>query len=98
MELTSHRVLNPWEWLSDKVNDEISNHPELKTVSVGVYQFKNIILEVEVFALDHEGLVKPVANSLAGKTQEKKDSSLQRAKKIYGEFRIKVLLYCHLKI
>ena len=67
--------------ISDKVNDEISNHPELKTVSVGVYQFKNIIREVEVFALDHEGLVKPVANSLAGKTEEKKESSLQRAKK-----------------
>ncbi len=28
--------------ISDKANDELHNHPDLKTVSVGVYQFKNI--------------------------------------------------------
>ena len=45
--------------LSDKVRDEISNHPDLKTVSVGIYQLKNINRPVEVFALDHPELVKP---------------------------------------
>ena len=58
--------------ISDKVNDELHNHPNFKTVSMGTYQFKNIERLVEVFALDHEALVKPVANSLEGKTQEKK--------------------------
>jgi TolB-like protein len=58
--------------ISDKVNDEIHNHPELKTFSVGKYFLKNIEREVEVFALNNEGLVKPVPNSLKGKTQEKK--------------------------
>lgn len=58
--------------MSDKVNDELHNHPEFKTVSMGTYQLKNIQKEVEVFALDHEGLVKPIPNSLTGKTEEKK--------------------------
>ncbi|MEP6616067.1 MAG: adenylate/guanylate cyclase domain-containing protein [Ginsengibacter sp.] len=58
--------------ISDKVNDELHNHPTLKTLSMGIYQLKNIDREVEVFALDHDGLVKPVPDSLKGKTQEKK--------------------------
>src|SRR5258706_4327857 len=58
--------------ISDKVNDELRNHPELKTLSMGSYQFKNIAREVEVFALDHEGVIKPVPDSLKGKTVEKK--------------------------
>jgi adenylate cyclase len=51
--------------ISDKANDELHNHPTLKTVSVGVYPLKNI---KEVFALNHEGLVIPKPNSLNGKT------------------------------
>jgi adenylate cyclase len=57
--------------ISDRVKEEIGNHPELKTVSVGSYQFKNIERRVEVFALDHEGLIKPKPSSLKGKTKEK---------------------------
>ncbi|MEO8766306.1 MAG: adenylate/guanylate cyclase domain-containing protein [Ginsengibacter sp.] len=58
--------------ISDKINDELQNHPEFKTISVGTYQFKNIGREVEVFALDHEELVKPALDSLKGKTEAKK--------------------------
>jgi TolB-like protein/class 3 adenylate cyclase len=61
--------------ISDKVKIELQNHPEFKTLSMGFYQFKNIGHEIEVFALDHEGLVKPVPNSLKGKTEEKKGSA-----------------------
>jgi TolB-like protein len=62
--------------ISDKVNDELQNHPEIKTISMGTYQFKNIQREVEVFALDHEGLVKPIPDSLKGKTEERKAPSI----------------------
>jgi adenylate cyclase len=62
--------------LSDKVNDEIHFYPELETVSVGMYQFKNISRQVEVFALNHEGLVKPNPHSLQGKTVEKSRPAL----------------------
>ncbi len=65
--------------ISDKVNDEIHNHPEIKTLSMGIYQFKNIEREVEVFALDHEGLVKPIPNLLKGKTVEKKAPPIRSA-------------------
>jgi class 3 adenylate cyclase len=34
--------------LSDKVKDEINNHPALKTVSMGIYNLKNISRPVEV--------------------------------------------------
>jgi TolB-like protein/class 3 adenylate cyclase/Flp pilus assembly protein TadD len=57
--------------ISDKANEELHNHPSLKTVSVGIYQFKNVKRAVEVFALNHEGLVKPAPGSLTGKTEEK---------------------------
>jgi len=68
--------------LSDKVRDEIRNHPQLKTVSVGIYQLKNISRPVEVFALDHPGLVKPKPDSLKGKTEVKKDTALAPTRKI----------------
>ncbi|HET7000416.1 MAG TPA: adenylate/guanylate cyclase domain-containing protein, partial [Puia sp.] len=59
--------------ISDKANQELQNHPELRTISVGTYQFKNINRLVEVFALDHEELVKPTPQSLNGKLEEKKE-------------------------
>jgi pentatricopeptide repeat protein len=60
--------------ISDRVEEEIRNHPELKTISVGSYQFKNIERRVEVFALDHEDLIMPKPYSLKGKTEEKESS------------------------
>jgi len=59
--------------ISDKVNDEINNHREFKTYSVGIYQFKNVDRKIEVFALDHEKLVKPVPGTLTGKTESNTD-------------------------
>jgi TolB-like protein/class 3 adenylate cyclase/Tfp pilus assembly protein PilF len=58
--------------ISDRANEELQNHPEIKTRSVGIYNFKNINRPVEVFALDHEGLLVPAANTLKGKTKEEK--------------------------
>jgi adenylate cyclase len=57
--------------ISDKVNDEIHNHPELKTISAGTYRLKNIERPVEVFAIIADGLVVPKTGSLKGKTEEK---------------------------
>jgi TolB-like protein len=66
--------------ISGKVNDEIQNHPEFKTISMGIYQLKNIQQEVEVFALAHDGLKVPLPYSLEGKTGEKK-SPVTKSKK-----------------
>ena len=57
--------------ISDKANEELHNHPSLKTMSLGIYQLKNVKRAVEVFALNHDGLVKPKPHSLTGKTEEK---------------------------
>ncbi|HUQ96712.1 MAG TPA: adenylate/guanylate cyclase domain-containing protein [Chitinophagaceae bacterium] len=65
--------------ISEKLNDEIKNHPRLKTISVGTYQLKNVERNIEVFALNHEGLVKPEPYSLTGKI-EVKNSLLQRSR------------------
>jgi adenylate cyclase len=64
--------------LSEKLNDEIKNHPQLKTIFVGTYQLKNVMRGVEIFALDHEGLVTPEPYSLTGKTDER-NGPLQRS-------------------
>ena len=68
--------------LSDRVNDEIRNHPDLHTVSVGTYQFKNVARPVEVFALSHQGLVIPPPNSLTGKIVAKKQVPAAPAPKV----------------
>ncbi|CAN5363173.1 hypothetical protein BH20BAC1_BH20BAC1_27560 [soil metagenome] len=62
--------------ISDKVNDELRNQPAFKTLSMGVYNLKNIEREVEVFAIDHDGLTRPVPHSLTGKTGGKKVNPL----------------------
>ncbi|SFH29727.1 adenylate/guanylate cyclase domain-containing protein [Pontibacter chinhatensis] len=67
--------------ISDKIRDEVLNHPNIKTYSVGAYQFKNVERKVEVFALDHEGLVRPAPDSLNGKTEVKKKASLRTSKR-----------------
>jgi adenylate cyclase len=70
--------------VSDKVNDEIKNHPEFNTVSVGAYQFKNIHRIVEVFALKHSSLIIPQLHTLSGKTEMKKPSAAQQRKKLHA--------------
>jgi adenylate cyclase len=58
--------------ISDKVNDEVSNQPDIKTVSMGQYQFKNIERPVEVYAIKDESVLVPEPGTLKGKTTEKK--------------------------
>ena len=62
--------------ISDKVNNELHNHPQIKTLLMGTYHFKNIDKEIEVFAIDDEYVVKPTPNTLIGKTQEKKSAGI----------------------
>jgi len=68
--------------ISDKVNDELKNHPDFKTVSMGIYQLKNIQEEVEVFAIADEGLKVPVPRSLEGKTRKEKSTLIPVVKKL----------------
>jgi TolB-like protein/class 3 adenylate cyclase/tetratricopeptide (TPR) repeat protein len=74
--------------ISDKANNELYNHPQFKTTTVGTYQFKNVSRAIEVFALDHQGLVIPAAGSLKGKTEPIK-TGLQNTASGNGEAAIK---------
>ena len=57
--------------MSERVHNEIINQPQIKTVSMGVFDFKNIDKPVEVFAVNHELIFVPQASSLKGKTKDK---------------------------
>jgi TolB-like protein/Flp pilus assembly protein TadD len=52
--------------ISDKVFDEIKNHPELTAVSMGAKHLKNVSRPVEVFVLSGQGLPAPSREELRG--------------------------------
>jgi len=45
--------------ISDKVFDEIKNHPELSAISLGTVRLKNVSRPVEIFFLSGSGLPEP---------------------------------------
>jgi len=66
--------------ISDKANAELHNHPQFKTESLGIFQFKNVNHTVEVFALCHQDLIVPTPDSLKGKTEEVKNPVPEKSK------------------
>jgi adenylate cyclase len=52
---------------SHEINDKIKNHPEYKSVSLGLFEFKNVEKPVEVFALANDGLAIPKKEQMEGK-------------------------------
>ena len=45
--------------ISDKVFDEIKNQKEITTVSLGMFNLKNVKRQIEIYAVTNEGLVVP---------------------------------------
>lgn len=55
--------------ISEKVFDEIKNHPEIKTISLGRFDLKNVKKPLEVLAIANEGVVVPSEQQIrAGST------------------------------
>jgi TolB-like protein/Tfp pilus assembly protein PilF len=54
--------------ISEKVYDDIKNHPELPAKSLGKLHLKNVKCPVGVFALMNEGLVVPSVESVESKS------------------------------
>ena len=52
--------------VSDKVFDEIKNHPQFPAVTLGTFKLKNVIRPVEIYALNSAGLSVPSRNKLKG--------------------------------
>ncbi len=57
--------------ISDKVYDEVKNHQELSTLSLGEFELKNVRRPIEVFAIGNEGLTVPKREEMKGKVKEK---------------------------
>jgi TolB-like protein/class 3 adenylate cyclase/Tfp pilus assembly protein PilF len=53
--------------ISDRVNDELKNHPQYKTTLLGSYKLKNVDLPVDLYAIVDERCVVPRPDQLQGK-------------------------------
>lgn len=53
--------------LSGRLNNELKNHPQILTASLGQFRFKNIDGPVEVFSVTNEGITVPGPSALQGK-------------------------------
>ncbi|MEZ4933974.1 MAG: adenylate/guanylate cyclase domain-containing protein [Saprospiraceae bacterium] len=60
--------------LSGKLNDELKNHPNISTQSLGYFALKNIAEPVEVFSVSNAGIKIPARHELKGKQKEQTKS------------------------
>jgi TolB-like protein/Tfp pilus assembly protein PilF len=56
--------------ISDKIYDEIKNHPELPAMSLGKFNLKNVKRSIEIYALANKGLKIPSATDIKGKMNQ----------------------------
>ena len=54
-------------FVSDKVYDEIRNHPTIRTKSLGKYELKNVSRPIDLYAINSEGLVVPSEDEIKSK-------------------------------
>ncbi|OSZ77862.1 hypothetical protein CAP36_16025 [Chitinophagaceae bacterium IBVUCB2] len=59
-------------FISDKVYDEVRNHKDIRTVSMGKFALKNVNRQVDVYAIASENLVIPTAVQMDAKTGSEK--------------------------
>lgn len=52
---------------SGNIKRDLINHPEIETVSLGNFDFKNVVESMEVFALANNGFTVPKRNEMNGK-------------------------------
>ena len=53
--------------ISKKLNDELRNHPDIRSQSLGHFDLKNVASPVEIFAIQEEGLTFPKSIVRKGK-------------------------------
>ncbi|MDF1698619.1 MAG: adenylate/guanylate cyclase domain-containing protein [Saprospiraceae bacterium] len=57
--------------LSGKIHDEIKNHPQISTTSLGLFSLKNIRNPIEVFSITNEGIKIAERSNLRGKEEKR---------------------------
>jgi adenylate cyclase len=63
---------------SREICDKIRNQQEFKSVSLGMFEFKNVDEPMEVFALSNEGLIVPRRENMEGKLKEVKKKPVHK--------------------
>jgi LuxR family maltose regulon positive regulatory protein len=63
--------------ISDKVCDEIKNHPNFNTTSLGKFNLKNVKHLVELFALTNDGLQIPTKKSLMSRVEQSRATDFE---------------------
>ncbi len=53
--------------LSDKVFDEVQNHPTIRLKSLGKYELKNVKRPIEIYSVKTEGLIVPEESEIRSK-------------------------------
>jgi TolB-like protein len=56
--------------ISEKIHDELTNHPTLKSVSLGSYDLKNVKTPTKIFALSGDGVKVPTRDELKQQANE----------------------------
>lgn len=60
--------------ISGKVNEELKNHPEIASRTLGFYQFKNVADPLQVFALVDSDIEVPMPHEIEGEKFQKNKS------------------------
>ncbi len=60
--------------VSDKVFDDLKNHHEISTVSLGAFDLKNVKKPLEVYAISNKGLMVPTVDEIKSQPGEKEKS------------------------
>ena len=63
-------------FISGKAYDDIKNQKDIKTVSLGKYNLKNVKDQVEIFAISNAGIKIPITSSLKGKGEKASSASI----------------------
>jgi TolB-like protein/Tfp pilus assembly protein PilF len=59
--------------ISEKVQDEIRNHRDIKTKELGTFELKNVKHPISIFAVTNEGINQPTARDIKAKSGRVKD-------------------------
>ena len=68
--------------ISADIYFQIKNHPEIKTVKLGDFAFKNIERDITLYAISNDGLTVPLSPDMKGKGKIGTSSSVFSKKKI----------------
>jgi adenylate cyclase len=60
--------------LPGKLNDELKNHNQITTTSLGLFDFKNVAHPLEIFAVTNDGIEVPESSQLKGKGKQAKQN------------------------